>query len=393
MTNHPIFSAADERAAFTAIHEARVAAWLAVLSDRNLAPRCLPPATPGLAEHVVWDAAREAAVMRPVRATLDAAAWYAEPLARRLAADDMTCENLFAARTNVGRLAARRSTPPSWVRQVGAAMARLAAAVDHVERHNLRLIVQRAARFARRCSALTLHDLVGYGALGLRMAVLRFDVARGLRFSTMATHWISHPIRRAIQDLKAEIRVPVHMQERMAKVAQARRALFNATGEDPSVERLAEVTGEANVAGVLEVLHMGAEVVSLEGPVWRTNDSPETLRDTLPDERTPGQDEVVHDEERRGLAARLLDVLDDRERFVVEARCGLLDGEEASYKDLAAVLGVTRQRVQQLQEAAMHRLRAAADRADEPSSQRPAQFVAPAHRPTFAPGVQVQLAL
>src|SRR5688572_33458865 len=115
----------------------------------------------------------------------------------------MTCEGLFAARAVVGRLAARRSTSPAWVRQVGGALTRLVAAVDHVERHNLRLVVQQAARHSRRCSALTLHDLVGYGALGLRMAVLRFDVARGLRFSTMATHWISHPIRRAIQHRRA----------------------------------------------------------------------------------------------------------------------------------------------------------------------------------------------
>src|SRR5688572_25934943 len=121
MTHHPIFSAEEEHAAFTSIHEARVAAWLAVLSDRNLAPRCLPPTTPGLAEHVVWDAAREAAVMRPVRATLAAAAWYAEPLARRLAADDMFGAGGSAPLAGhvVRGAGARRSPSPARRRRAG----------------------------------------------------------------------------------------------------------------------------------------------------------------------------------------------------------------------------------------------------------------------------------
>src|SRR5688572_5296222 len=117
MTDHPLLSAEEERAAFARLHEARVAAWLAVLSDRHHAPRCLPASTPGLAEHVVWDAAREAAVMRPVRAHLDAAAWYARPLAERLAADNLRCDGLHAAVAVVGRLAPRRTTSSVWVRR------------------------------------------------------------------------------------------------------------------------------------------------------------------------------------------------------------------------------------------------------------------------------------
>src|SRR5688572_19803853 len=121
MTDHPLLSAEEERAAFARLHEARVSAWLAVLSDRHHAPRCLPASTPGLAEHVVWDAAREAAVMRPVRATLDAAAWYAEPLARRLAADDMFGAGGSAPLAGhvVRGAGARRSPSPARRRRAG----------------------------------------------------------------------------------------------------------------------------------------------------------------------------------------------------------------------------------------------------------------------------------
>ena len=362
MTDHPLLSAEEERAAFARLHEARVAAWLAVLGDRHHAPRCLPANTPGLAEHVVWDAAREAAVMRPVRAHLDAAAWYARPLAERLAADDPTLDALHAAVAVVGRLAPRRSTSSAWVQQVGQAMRDLAAAIAHVECHNARLVVARATRFAKMAGPFELADLVAYGFLGLRLAVLKFDATRNFRFSTMATMWIDHPIRRAIQDGKTTIRIPVHLQERLAKVARLQREHRAVTGEDLSVEQLAErLPGENNLGRAIDILRGQCTASSLDAPLTDEAGGP-TLADVLPDPNAQAQDDAVHDAERRGLAARLLDVLDDRERLVVERRFGFGDGEEARLDDLAGPLGITRERVRQIQKNAMRRLEAAARR-------------------------------
>src|SRR5688572_13050914 len=362
MTDHPLLSAEEERAAFARLHEARVSAWLAVLSDRHHAPRCLPASTQSLAEHVVWDAAREAAVMRPVRATLDAAAWYARPLAERLAADDTMLEGLHAAVAVVGRLAPKRSTSTAWVGRVGQAMRELAAAIAHIESHNVRLVFARANHFSHMAAPFEVGDLVGYGFLGLRLAVLKNDPSCGLRFSTMATMWIDHPIRRAIQDGKSTIRIPVHLQERLAKVARLQREHRAITGEDLTAEQLASrLPGENNLEQAVEILRGRCTASSLDTPITDEAGSP-TLADALPDPNVQAQDDAVHDAERRDLAARLLDVLDDRERLVVERRFGFGDGEEARLDDLAGPLGVTRERVRQIQKNAMRRLEAEARR-------------------------------
>src|SRR5688572_22130962 len=276
MTDHPLLSADEERAAFARLHEARVAAWLAVLSDRHHAPRCLPASTPGLAEHVVWDAAREAAVMRPVRSHNDAVTWYARPLAERLAADDLRCDALHAAVAVVGRIAPRRATSPAWVRRVGDAMRDLHAAVSHVEEHNLRLVVSEAFRFHRCYPAFDVHDLVGHGAVGLRTAVMQFDLARGCRLSTMAKPWIAHAIRRAIQDTRTTVRVPTHMQERLALVARVRDEHVARTGEEPTPAQVAAASKKydaAQCAGALDLLAVGTFTVSLDQPVrgWESD--------------------------------------------------------------------------------------------------------------------------
>jgi RNA polymerase primary sigma factor len=360
MTSHALLSAEQERAAFQAIADARVAAWVAVLSHRSLAPRCLPVSAPSIPEHAVWDSAREAAVMRPTRPNVTAMQAVAPGLASALAADDKDDTSLRAAAQVVGRLAAKASTPAAWVRQVGDAMRALAAAIDHVERHNVRLVVS-IATSNRHCAAgiLTLHDLVGHGAEGLRTAVLRFDLAAGCRFSTYATWWIRHHVRRAAQNLGRTIRLPTHLLERASK------ALAAADRNEVSAAEAEEMR---------LVLRMGLPV-SMEAPVnegmFGDGDN-RTIADSVADDAAVDPVDAIDERERRETLDRLLATLPERERFVVECRFGLHsgDGEPDILRDVGSALGLTRERVRQIENAALARLRAAA-RVD---ARRPVEF-------------------
>ncbi len=383
IVSHPLLSAAEERAAFIAIADAREATWLVVLSDRRLAPRCLPSSSASLAAHVVWDSAREAAVMRPTRANLDAMADVAGPLARALAAADHDDEALHSAAAEVGRLAARASTPAAWVRRVGGAMAALAAAINHVEAHNARLVLEVARRYVGVAGGcMSVGDLFGYGCLGLRTAVLRFDVSKGFRFSTYATFWIRHAVRRSSQNLAREIRVPIHAIERAHKALREVEATA-----DPTPEQL-ERARESRLA-----MRVGVPV-SLYSPLPCSDgaEADVVLADRIADDAAPAADDALIDGERLDLLEHLLSTLDERARYVVEARFGMHsgDGEADKLKDVGAVLGLSRERVRQIADAAVVRLQAAARVALR--GQQTARAVAPMHVGPVA-GEQVSLAL
>lgn len=355
VTDHPLFTREEEREAFLDLRRTRVDAWVAVLSDRRLAPRCLPGFASGLPQHPVWDSAREAAVMRPTKANLAAMAQVAAPLAEALLAGDACGEALQSSVAGVGRLAPRASTPAAWVRRVGDSMAALARAVDHVERHNLRLVTALAKPFRRRAQDMTLGDLVGYGAMGLRKAVLHFDVSKGLKFSTYATFWIKHHIRRATQDFSRTIRIPVHMLEKMTlATGQMSR------GEDPG-ERGRAVLSLAREAIVVS----GDKPLMTAGDEWQ-----ETILTVTPaPEGDPGEE--IDAARRRELLTRLLDGLDDRSRLVVEARFGLLsaDGEPSKLDEVGRAIGCSREWARRLEDAAILRMRR---RAQELASPAPA---------------------
>lgn len=350
ITSHPVFTANEERWAFFAIAVARVAAWQAVLSDRRLAPRCLPTSAAALPEHVVWDSAREAAVMRPTPATRASFEAAVAPLATALAAADRDDEALRHAAAEVGRLAVRASTPSAWVRRVGDAMRSLAVAINHVEEHNFRLVLDVARRQHKPGGFLTVADLFAHGCEGLRMAVLRYDPSRGFRFSTYATWWVKHGVRRAFQNLSREIRLPVHLLERAARV-------INASCADPSDENLAA----AREVG--EVFHMATPTSLYTEVGFRNGEDPMLLVNRVVDESSPDPDEALHDSERRDLLSSLLDTLDERSRFVVEAAYGLQgNSDEEMLKTIGDALGVTRERARQIKERALERLRDEAQR-------------------------------
>jgi RNA polymerase primary sigma factor len=236
------------------------------------------------------------------------------------------------------------------------------AAGDRVARQrmiesNLRLVVTIARSFQGR--GLDLLDLIQEGTLGLVSAVDRYDWRRGTRFSTYGSWWIRHEIMRALAENGRTIRLPESMLERLAAVRRAEAALSARNGRAPST---AEIAAECELAvkQVLDVLAAAQQVTSLDAPL---GDDGELCRaDAVADEHAADPiASLAGEDSSRDLAARL-ESLSGRRRLVLELRYGLRDGLARSTEAVAAELGVTRQRVRQLELTAIRTLSAQVER-------------------------------
>lgn len=254
----------------------------------------------------------------------------------------------------------------AWMAEIRLLAAQAAQARNAFIEANLRLVFMVANQYAT--FGVPLSDLVQEGSLGLMTAVNRFDPDRGLRFSTYAVWWIRHAVRRAVANKSRMVRVPVYLLESKQRLDRVRRELSTQLGRPPTDEELAAAADVSRTRiDTVRTLSSGFEL-SLDQSDGEDRDQPrlDTFRDPHDEARTPVQELALRDQVAH--LSSVFDILSAQEADILRKRFALEDEHEWTLREIAQCYGVSRERIRQLQNRALGKLRKAMDDLDTPAA-------------------------
>lgn len=235
------------------------------------------------------------------------------------------------------------------------------SAHDHMVRANLRLVVKIAGDYSY--IGMPLEDLVAEGNTGLMKAAERFDPDLG-KFSTYAAFWIKQSIRRALANQSRTVRLPVHAGEKVALIRKASSRLEEEFGREPTLDEIAEAT-DLPREKISQLVEAAARPISLDATIGDDPDGA-CYSDLVADTSAESPDEALSFNEMINRLGELLDVLDGREKRIISSRFGLGFKRPKTLEEIGSELGVTRERIRQLQNIALKKMRRALHLLEEP---------------------------